>query len=165
MAVAPTVSMSLLDRMTGHRIADLSNSSPEDEGRPDIGELLKQLPSLEECVEVREEIPEAELKKITTNTIIWEVIADKTTNVNADVARSDCFPTFDGLYCVKDAPWIVLFKNEEEASLECLRMTRHGGDGDSKLTPMQPAQTMRVLYPDVKDNSNVHGLPVVHVQS
>ncbi|KAH6865526.1 hypothetical protein BKA58DRAFT_404102 [Alternaria rosae] len=114
-----------------------------------------------QCGEVREKIPEAELKNITTGTIIWEVTADETTNVNAKIARSDCFPTFDGLYCVKDAPWIVLFKNEEEASLECLRMTRHGGDGSSKLTPTQLAQTMRVLYPAEIDTSLDEAAPAV----
>ncbi|KAI4620345.1 hypothetical protein J4E80_004871 [Alternaria sp. BMP 0032] len=164
MAVPPTVSPSLLDRMTGHRIANLSDSSEEDKDRPDMKELMELMSRLEECVWVREKISEEELKKIKTGTIIWEVTADKTMNPNASVARSDYFPTFDGLYCVKGAPWIVLFKNEEDASLECLRMTRHGGDGDSKLTPGELAQTMRVLYPDGKDNSNVHGLPVVHVQ-
>ena len=134
-AVPPTVSMSLLDRKTGHRIANLSDSSEGDKGRPDVRELINQLSRLEECVWVREKISVAKLKKITTGTIIWEVTADRTTNPNASVARSDYFPTFDGLYCVKGAPWMVLFKNEEEASLQCLRMTRHSGDGDSKLTP------------------------------
>ncbi|KAI4954602.1 hypothetical protein J4E86_005912 [Alternaria arbusti] len=164
MAAPPTVSPSLLDRMTGHRIANLSDSSEEDKGRPDMTELMELMSRLEECVWVREKISEEKLKKITTGTIIWEVTADKTMNPNASVARSDYFPTFDGLYCVKGAPWMVLFKNEEEPSLNCLRMTRHGFDGDSKLTPGQLAQTMRVLYPDGKDNPNVHGLPVVHVQ-
>ena len=73
MAAPRTVSPSLLDRMTGHRIANLSDSSEEDKGRPDMTELMElmeQMSRLEECVWVREKISEEKLKKIKAGTII-----------------------------------------------------------------------------------------------
>jgi hypothetical protein len=154
--VRPTVTPSLLDRIEGHGIGNLPKRNLE--------VLLNQLATLPDWVAIKEKISEAKFKKITAGMIIWDVYAKKTTNNGASVARSDYLPTSDGLYNLKGAPWIIEFVNENSWSFECRRLTTHSGQGDVRLTPAQLSQTLRVQYPGGGNNSNVHGLPVVHAR-
>ncbi|KAB2111222.1 hypothetical protein AG0111_0g2052 [Alternaria gaisen] len=113
--------------------------------------------------EIKEKVTEEEFRKIDIGTITWEITAEKSTNEIATYRNFDYVPTPDGLYCLKGAPWIIEVVNKEPWSYDCKRMTQHEKRGDEKLTASQLTQTVRLLYPDGKNNSNVRNLPVLSV--
>jgi hypothetical protein len=149
---ANTVSESLIDDIAHHGIVE-----------PSPIEMRRQMEKIVAWTEIKEEVTEEEFRKIDTGTIIWEITAEKTTNEIATYRNFDYVPTPDGLYCLKGAPWIIEVVNKESWSYDCKRMTQHEKRGDEKLTASQLTQTVRLLYPDGKNTSNVRNLPVLSV--
>jgi hypothetical protein len=149
---ANTVSESLIDDIAHHGIVE-----------PSQIEMRRQMGKIVAWNEIKEKVTEEEFRKIDTGTIIWEITAEKTTNEIATYRNFDYVPTPDGLYCLKGAPWIIEVVNKESWSYDCKRMTQHEKRGDEKLTASQLTQTVRLLYPDGKNTSNVRNLPVLSV--
>ena len=149
---ANTVSESLIDDIAHHGIFE-----------PSPIEMRRQMGKIVAWNEIKEKVTEEEFRKIDTGTIIWEITAEKTTNEIATYRNFDYVPTPDGLYCLKGAPWIIEVVNKESWSYDCKRMTQHEKRGDEKLTASQLTQTVRLLYLDGKNNSNVRNLPVLSV--
>ncbi|RYO22524.1 hypothetical protein AA0121_g2784 [Alternaria tenuissima] len=149
---ANTVSESLIDDIAHHGIFE-----------PSPIEMRRQMGKIVAWNEIKEKVTEEEFRKIDTGTIIWEITAEKTTNEIATYRNFDYVPTPDGLYCLKGAPWIIEVVNKESWSYDCKRMTQHEKRGDEKLTASQLTQTVRLLYPDGKNTSNVRNLPVLSV--
>jgi hypothetical protein len=149
---ANTVSESLIDDIAHHGIVE-----------PSPIEMRRQMGKIVAWTEIKEEVTEEEFRKIDTGTIIWEITAEKTTNEIATYKNFDYVPTPDGLYCLKGAPWVIEVVNKESWSYDCKRMTQHEKRGDEKLTASQLIQTVRLLYPDGKNTSNVRNLPVLNV--
>ena len=149
---ANTVSESLIDDIAHHGIFE-----------PSPIEMRRQMGKIVAWNEIKEKVTEEEFRKIDTGTIIWEITAEKTTNEIATYRNFDYVPTPDGLYCLKGAPWIIEVVNKEPWSYDCKRMTQHEKRGDEKLTASQLTQTVRLLYPDGKNTSNVRNLPVLSV--
>ena len=149
---ANTVSESLIDDIAHHGIFE-----------PSPIEMRRQMGKIVAWNEIKEKVTEEEFRKIDTGTIIWEITAEKTTNEIATYRNFDYVPTPDGLYCLKGAPWIIEVVNKEPWSYDCKRMTQHEKRGDEKLTASQLTQTVRLLYLDGKNNSNVRNLPVLSV--
>ncbi|CAI9626392.1 hypothetical protein GT037_006461 [Alternaria burnsii] len=149
-----------------HRFGNHATSTPFDP----VKDVLDGMRYIVSRNEIKQPATDEEFEKVTSGTIIWAVTAEKTTNsrvgacrLNAKSGKADYFPTPDGFCCLKPAPWIVETVNEESRSYACKRMTRHSNSGNARLTPSQQVQTMRVLYPDGRNNSNDLGLPVVKV--
>ncbi|KAG9187600.1 hypothetical protein G6011_05471 [Alternaria panax] len=114
--------------------------------------------------ETKNKVTEDEFRKINTGTIVWEITAEKTTNKDATHKSFDCFSTSDGLCCFKRAPWIVEIVNKELWSYDCRKMTeREKTKGNEKLTTSQLVQAVRLLYPNGKNKSDTHNLPVLNV--
>ena len=149
---ANTVSESLIDDIAHHGIVE-----------PSQIEMRRQMGKIVAWNEIKEKVTEEEFRKIDIGTIIWEITAEKTTNEIATYRNFDYVPTPDGLYCLKGAPWIIEVVNKESWSYDCKRMTQHEKRGDEKLTASQLTQTVRLLYPDGKNTSNVRNLPVLSV--
>ena len=149
---ANTVSESLIDDIAHHGIFE-----------PSPIEMRRQMGKIVAWNEIKEKVTEEEFRKIDIGTIIWEITAEKTTNEIATYRNFDYVPTPDGLYCLKGAPWIIEVVNKESWSYDCKRMTQHEKRGDEKLTASQLTQTVRLLYPDGKNTSNVRNLPVLSV--
>ena len=149
---ANTVSESLIDDIAHHGIVE-----------PSQIEMRRQMGKIVAWNEIKEKVTEEEFRKIDIGTIIWEITAEKTTNEIATYRNFDYVPTPDGLYCLKGAPWIIEVVNKEPWSYDCKRMTQHEKRGDEKLTASQLTQTVRLLYLDGKNNSNVRNLPVLSV--
>ncbi|KAI4607004.1 hypothetical protein J4E83_009759 [Alternaria metachromatica] len=112
---------------------------------------------------IKEKAVEEEFNKIKSGTIIREIYSEKTTNPHARPDDSRYFPTPDGFYLFKSAPWIVFSVNKETWTFDCRRMTRQDKPSDANLTAAQHEQYLRVLYPEGISNSNAHGHPVVKV--
>ena len=146
------MSESLIDDIAHHGIVE-----------PSPIEMRRQMGKIVAWNEIKEKVTEEEFRKIDTGTIIWEITAEKTTNEIATYRNFDYVPTPDGLYCLKGAPWIIEVVNKESWSYDCKRMTQHEKRGDEKLTASQLTQTVRLLYPDGKNTSNVRNLPVLSV--
>ncbi|CAN9109549.1 unnamed protein product [Alternaria alternata] len=138
------LSDSLIDNIAQHGIVE---PSPID--------MRRQMGKIVAWNVIKEKVTEEEFRKIDTGTIIWEITAEKTTNEIATYRNFDYVPTPDGLYCLKGAPWIIEVVNKESWSYDCKRMTQHEKRGDEKLTASQLIQTVRLLYPDGKNTSNV----------
>ncbi|KAI4643110.1 hypothetical protein J4E93_007179 [Alternaria ventricosa] len=136
----------------------------EVDGKSRAKAVRQEMQSVPGWTKIKEKAVEEEFNKIKSGMMIRELYSEKTTNPHARPDDSRYFPTPDGLYLFKSAPWIVFSVNKETWTFDCRRMTRQDKPSDANLTAAQREQYLRVLYPEGISNSNAHGHPVVKVE-
>ena len=150
-------------RTTRDKIVNQAEPSKVD-GKSLAKAVRQEMQSVPGWTKIKEKAVEEEFNKIKSGMMIRELYSEKTTNPHARSDDSRYFPTPDGLYLFKSAPWIVFSVNKETWTFDCRRMTRQDKPSDANLTAAQREQYLRVLYPEGLSNSNAYGHPVVKAE-